>query len=171
MKFSIAAQLRQAGFAGSYVADEALPPQAYMGAEVSFAAPLHVEATYVYDGAAFTVKGTAKTALRSTCALCAQAFDEPFEFAFEERFVRDPGPEDEAYPAGNEELDITRPVLDNLFLNLPLQSICREDCKGLCPVCGCDLNSVQCACRREAEPERVNPFAQLSALLDHEKEV
>ncbi len=171
MKFSVAAQLRQVGLTGSYAADETLPPQTYMGTEVAFAAPLHVEATYGYDGGGFTVTGTVKTALRSACALCAKEFDEPFEFAFEERFVKDPGPEDEAYPVGNEELDITRPVLDNLFLNLPLQSICRPDCKGLCPVCGCDLNSVQCACAAEAEPERENPFAKLGALLNHDKEV
>ena len=171
MKFSIAAQLRQIGLVGSYVADEALPPQTYMGSEITFAAPLHVEAAYGYDGEVFTVKGTVKTALRSACALCAKAFDEPIAFEFEERFVKDPGPEDEAYPVGNEELDIPRPVLDNLFLNLPLQSICRPGCKGLCPVCGCDLNSVQCACLREEEPERENPFAKLSALLNHDKEV
>ena len=171
MKFPIAAQLRQPGLTGRYVADEAMQPQQYMGAEVSFAAPLHVEATYVYDGAGFTVQGIVKTALCSTCALCAREFEEPFSFSFEERFVKDPGPEDETYPIGNEELDITRPVLDNLFLNLPLQSICREDCKGLCPVCGCDLNSVQCACTREEEPERENPFAKLGVLLNHDKEV
>lgn len=171
MKFSIAAQLRQIGLPGSYVADEVIGPQTYMGTEVSFAKPLHVEASYTYDGEGFTVKGAVNTALCSTCALCAKEFEEPFSFVFEERFVKDPGPEDETYPMGNEELDITRPVLDNLFLNLPLQSVCRADCKGLCPVCGCDLNSVQCACEREEEPERVSPFAGLSALLNHEKEV
>lgn len=171
MKFSVSDQLRQIGLPGSYVADEALPPQTYMGTAVSFAAPLHVEASYVYDGSGFTVKGIVKTALCSACALCAREFEEPFGFSFDERFIKDPGPEEEAYPMGNEELDITRPVLDNLFLNLPLQSICRPDCRGLCPICGCDLNSVQCACRREAEPERVNPFAKLGALLNHDKEV
>lgn len=171
MKFSIAAQLRQIGLVGRYVADEALPPQSYMGTEVTFAAPLHVEATYVYDGEGFTVKGTVSTELHSTCALCAKAFDEPFSFNFEERFVKDPDPEGDAYPMGIDELDITRPVLDNLFLSLPMQSICRPDCKGLCPLCGCDLNSVQCACLREEEPQRENPFAKLSALLNHDKEV
>ena len=171
MKFSIAAQLRQIGLTGSYIVDEAMPPQTYMGAEVTFAAPLHVEASYVYDGDGFKVVGTVNTALRSVCALCAQEFAEPFEFTFEERFAKDPGPEDEVYPMGNDEVDITRPVMDNLFLNLPLKSICRPDCKGLCPVCGCDLNSVQCACVRESEPERENPFAKLGALLNHDKEV
>ena len=72
---------------------------------------------------------------------------------------------------GSEALDLTQAVLDNLFLNLPLQSLCKEDCKGLCPVCGCDLNTVQCACVRETEPQREMPFAQLGALLNHDKEV
>ena len=44
-----------------------------------------------------------------------------------------------------------------------------EDCKGLCPVCGCDLNTVQCSCVREKEKE--NPFSALEQLLYHDKEV
>lgn len=171
MKFPIAAQLKQPGLTGRYVADEALPPQPYLGREVAFAAPLHVEASYVFDGEGFLVKGTASTVLSSACALCAREFEEPFSFTFAERFAKSPGPEDDCYPMGSEELDITKAVLDNLFLNLPLRSLCREDCKGLCPVCGCDLNQVQCACARKAEPERDNPFLKLGALLNHDKEV
>ena len=170
MKFSIAAQLKQPGLTGRYMAEEMLPLQQYMGREIAFSAPLHIEAVYVYDGESLLVKGTAKTVLRSVCALCAKPFDEPFSFSFEERFVKDPDPDDDRYPMGHEEQDITRPVLDNLFLNLPLQSLCRPDCKGLCPVCGCDLNLVQCGCVRE-EPRKETPFAKLDALLNHDKEV
>ena len=56
-----------------------------------------------------------------------------------------------------------------LFLNLPVFSRCSEGCKGFCPVCGCDLNTVQCSCVREKEKE--NPFSALEQLLYHDKEV
>ncbi len=171
MQFSIAAQLKQPGLVGHYEADVHLPAQSYMGRTVAFHGPLHVEARYVYDGESLLVQGTVTAILNSVCALCTKEFQEPFSFDFEERFVKDPDPEDECYPMGSEALDLTQAVLDNLFLNLPLQSLCKEDCKGLCPVCGCDLNTVQCACVRETEPQREMPFAQLGALLNHDKEV
>lgn len=170
MKFPIAAQCKQPGLAGTYVADVALPAQTYKGSEVVFAEPLHIQATYVFDGESLLVAGTAKTRLNVHCALCGKPFIEDFGFPFEERFVKDPDPEDDRYPMGKEEQDITQPVLDNLFLNLPMQSLCRPDCKGLCPVCGCDLNSLQCACQEEVLLTE-HPFAKLSVLLNHDKEV
>ena len=88
---------------------------------------------------------------------------------FDERFVREPGEDDECYAYSGEALDIGQMVLDNLFLNLPVYSKCSEDCKGLCPVCGCDLNTVQCSCVIEDAKE--NPFAALDQLLYHDKEV
>ncbi len=171
MKFPISAQLKQPGLPGYCVADETLPPQNFMGRQVVFHEPLHVDASYVYDGESFHVQASVHTVLCSVCAFCAQDFLEPFAFSFQEDFKKDAGPEDDCYPMGSEELDITQAMLDNLFLNLPLQSLCKPDCKGLCPVCGCDLNKVQCACRREAEPQQEKPFAQLGALLNHDKEV
>ena len=73
------------------------------------------------------------------------------------------------YGYTGEELDVSQMLLDDLFLNLPAFSKCSEDCKGLCPVCGCDLNTVQCSCVREKEKE--NPFSALEQLLYHDKEV
>ena len=37
---------------------------------------------------------------------------------------------------------------DELFLSLPSKVLCREDCKGLCPVCGADLNVCDCGCEK-----------------------
>ncbi|MDR0841167.1 MAG: DUF177 domain-containing protein [Christensenellaceae bacterium] len=170
MKFNVAAEMKQPGRAGSYEALETCPTQSYLGRQIEFASPLAVRAAYVYDGEGFTVKGEAQVTLCSECARCGKSFEEPFGFAFEERFVKNPGPDDECYPMGSEELDIAKMVFDNLFLNLPLHSVCSEDCKGLCPVCGCDLNLVQCACVG-AEDKAINPFAKLETLLYHDKEV
>lgn len=47
--------------------------------------------------------------------------------------------DEEAYVEGNQ-LDITRWVRDLIASALPQKLICREDCRGLCPVCGVDLN-------------------------------
>jgi uncharacterized protein len=43
---------------------------------------------------------------------------------------------------------------EQVLLALPLKVTCREDCKGLCPECGKNLNQEQCSCSREVEDPR-----------------
>ena len=43
-------------------------------------------------------------------------------------------------------LDISRDVIDSLLLSIPFKNVCRENCKGLCPNCGTDLNVEPCTC-------------------------
>lgn len=45
-----------------------------------------------------------------------------------------------------EELDADRLLLEQLQLNVPMRTLCREDCLGLCPECGCNLNIESCDC-------------------------
>ncbi len=169
MKLNVAQELKQPGRVGRSHMEEDLGHQEYLGRVLNFASPLTIDAEYIYDGEGFNVRGTITTRLNSECALCGKAFIEPLSFDFDERFVREPGEDEECYAYSGETLDIGQMVLDNLFLNLPVYSKCSEDCKGLCPVCGCDLNTVQCSCVREDVKE--NPFAALEQLLYHDKEV
>ena len=49
-------------------------------------------------------------------------------------------------------LDLTGVIREELVLDVPTLVLCREDCAGLCPTCGADLNAGPCACVRSAEP-------------------
>jgi uncharacterized protein len=59
------------------------------------------------------------------------------------------------------EIELDGIVQELLALALPVQPVCREDCKGLCPVCGADRNLGSCDCG-ESRPK--TPFAALEAL-------
>lgn len=62
-------------------------------------------------------------------------------------------------------LDLGEIAADDVQLSLPQVMLCKEDCKGLCPVCGADLNQTDCGCR----PEKGDPrLAILRKLLDDE---
>lgn len=52
---------------------------------------------------------------------------------------------DESLVEGGE-LDLAEVVREQLLLSLPVQTFCREDCKGLCPQCGANLNLIDCKC-------------------------
>ena len=60
-------------------------------------------------------------------------------------------------------------VLDSLInecivLSAPREALCKQDCKGLCPVCGTNLNYNSCSCKNTL-PEKVNPFGALQDIF------
>lgn len=57
-----------------------------------------------------------------------------------------PDQDEETYPLSGELLDLRLLVRDAALLALPIAPLCREDCAGLCPTCGADLNDGPCAC-------------------------
>ncbi|MBQ3201216.1 MAG: DUF177 domain-containing protein [Clostridia bacterium] len=173
MKIPVALEIKLPGRVGTFSAAEQVADMEYLGQEIRFASPLAVEAEYVFDGKGFSVKGSLSTSLHAVCALCAKEFEAPFTAEFEERFMRNPSEdaEEECYAFAGEELDISQMLSDTILLNMQPYSVCRQDCRGLCPVCGCDLNTAQCSCAREVGEETQSPFAALKTLLNDDKEV
>lgn len=57
-------------------------------------------------------------------------------------------------------LDLNELVSEDIFLSLPSRFLCKPDCKGLCPICGKDLNEGKCACKKEIDP-RLSVLQQL----------
>ena len=49
-------------------------------------------------------------------------------------------------------LELDELVSEDIYLALPTKFLCNDDCKGLCPVCGTDLNFEQCSCSEPADP-------------------
>ncbi len=168
MKLNVAQAQKQPGMPFPLEASIEYPPLEYLGRELSLASPLTIKAEYVFDGGCVTVNGRAEALLHSECARCSKPFDEAFGFDIDAAFTRDAGPDDESYPYSGYELDLDQMLLDGLLLNAPMYSVCRPDCKGLCPQCGCDLNLTQCDC---GERKTAGPFSALAALLDDNKEV
>lgn len=62
------------------------------------------------------------------------------------------------------ELDLDAFFTELISLALPLQPLCAEECRGLCPRCGVDRNLEACDCEEEVKPP--SPFAVLAALRD-----
>lgn len=136
--------------------------------EYSFTSPVavHLDLTKA-DGNVF-VSGDIKTGISVPCSRCLNEFVLPFETDFsvfymigkEEETEKElkPGDIDVNYLSGPE-LDTTEMVLAQITLEMPMQPLCKPECKGLCPRCGADLNRGECGCPQE---EKVDPrFAKL----------
>jgi uncharacterized metal-binding protein YceD (DUF177 family) len=61
----------------------------------------------------------------------------------------------------NDLLDLGEMVREQLFLGLPMRRVCRDTCKGLCPACGVNRNSVACLCPPDEGDLRLAPLKKL----------
>jgi uncharacterized protein len=69
--------------------------------------------------------------------------------------------------SGDEIIDLTEGIREDIMLRLPLKNLCSEDCKGLCPMCGKDLNEGPCGCEPVRPP---SAFDDLDTLIKPEGE-
>lgn len=60
-------------------------------------------------------------------------------------------------------LNLGEAVRQYFLLNLPMQPLCREDCIGICPECGVDLNQQECDCNRSVFDSRWGSLVDLKA--------
>lgn len=89
-----------------------------------------------------------KFTLNIVCDRCLKEFEREYFYNFEHIVVNTVNKDnDEFIIADNYRVDVNEIALSDLLLELPTKLLCSEDCKGLCPVCGCDLNESECNCQ------------------------
>jgi uncharacterized protein len=113
----------------------------------AFDRPVRFAGEIVNSKGILRLEGTLETSYGAKCARCLKDLEVDERLAISE-FVYRTAPEGDpdAYTYENERLDLGRILADNLILDLPIRKLCSEDCKGLCDVCGADLNGKPCGC-------------------------
>ncbi len=104
-------------------------------------------------GSGYSLRLRFDAALTGPCVRCLGAAEPRFEV--DAREVDQPGGGDELdspYVNGEEELDLGAWARDALALTLPAQIVCTDDCAGLCPQCGRNLNDEPHEHEREPDP-------------------
>lgn len=107
------------------------------------------------------VSGAVSGTVGQECRRCLTQTSDSYSVPVEELFVTGPVTEDDAYPVTGEHIDLEPMVRDAVILGLPLNPLCRPDCKGLCPQCGQDLNVKDCGHRPDATDARWEPLRRL----------
>ena len=60
--------------------------------------------------------------------------------------IKDKSPDSDAPYMEGYHLNVDELINNEILLNWPVKILCREDCKGICPVCGSNLNKGECGC-------------------------
>ena len=129
--------------------------------DVVFAAPIATQLRAFRVDDMVEVEGTVTTLVRFDCSRCLKDFAQPLAIDFALTYVRElPAVSDEesgedlelaAEDLGLEllpgdEIDLHGVIQEQVLLALPLQPLCTDTCRGLCPHCGADLNVETCSC-------------------------
>jgi uncharacterized protein len=133
---------------------------------------VHFDGTLRKDEPRFMLSGRLQARLQVVCGRCLEPFTLPLDTQVDLTYVPHPAQaaddevelsQDDLTTAfyRDQTLDLGDMVREQFYLALPMAPLCREDCKGLCPQCGTNLNQGTCACDVRWEDPRLEGLRAL----------
>ncbi len=176
LKFNVAQLLRDP-LGASRTADieidlYQLVPELAAGQEDAPAATLRGAVRLMHTNAGILTRGHFAAIAPMACARCLEPVAVPLAFNLEEVYVPTidivtgksiaPTEEDAALWIDEHHiLDLAEVLRQDVLITIPLQALCQDGCRGLCPSCGQNLNQGSCTCQAETDPR----WAALADLL------
>jgi uncharacterized protein len=105
---------------------------------VSFVGPLELTAEVSRITNAVTVHLCVRATVSFTCGRCIERFSQAYEKEMQASYQ---------VQSNDELLDIGEDIREEILLDYPIQPLCKEECLGLCPSCGANLNESKCNCK------------------------
>lgn len=133
-----------------------------------FASPVQVEGAVRNMAGALVLECEAVSELQLTCDRCLKEFSKVWTLPVNSLLAEELEDEenDDIILLEHGELDLDEVITTALVLSMETKHLCSEDCKGLCPGCGVDLNTETCTCKKEIDPR----LQKLAALLEQSSE-
>ena len=163
MKLNIASVLKNDGASRQFSGIVELGTFDFMGSTLEFKDPLEVVGEVQNIGGALEISAKIQGEYFTSCSCCGRDVNEKLSLDLFESVPDDfSDVDEECISLSGTVLDISGSIEACIFNNLPMRFLCREDCKGLCPHCGIDLNKNECNCEDEVYDPRFAIFRKLS---------
>lgn len=161
MRVNIAQLRKNKGGTENFHFSESFSP-IRLGSDVfTFRSPLDVQLKVTNTGKSLLVKGKLEAECNVNCCRCLKEFPYQLSLEFEDEWVQEElvsqEQKDTAFIFSKDEFDIDNRIIEHILVHLPMKFICSENCKGLCPKCGADLNKTKCGC----EDEDIDPRLEI----------
>lgn len=88
------------------------------------------------------IVGTVSGTETFECSRCLIVFDKDVKVDFEFSFAKEDG-----------EFNLFEEIQQTIILDIPMQPLCCDDCKGICQICGCNRNKKDCDCKEKLNKE------------------
>ena len=126
-------------------------------ADCRAAEPVRAIGTVRNTAGVFVLQGELRATMQGSCDRCARSVTRemvfPLHAVLASELTNDDGEEDPwLFLLQGDEVDLGEILTTTFVLGMDAQFLCSDDCKGLCPVCGRDLNLGPCDCKPEPDP-------------------
>ncbi|MFO7813128.1 MAG: DUF177 domain-containing protein [Pelovirga sp.] len=140
--------------------------------------PIRLLLRFIQSGRMVEVSGHIQATLELTCGGCLGSFEYALAEDFDLTFVPEVEPTEPALeqeletdelgliPYREDRLELLTPVQEQLLLAVPMHPLCSATCRGLCPVCGVDLNTSSCRCEKKIFNNKFGALAQIKGKAD-----
>jgi len=137
-----------------------------IGNGLKFNQPVKFSGKLVNNSGVLKLEGRMTTGYTVQCVRCLADIAGKIDIKVDEDFVNSSSAkkgEDDVYTYEGNVLEIDKALIDNIVLSTQMKMVCSENCKGLCPKCGANLNEKECGCKDDV----LNPH--MAVLKDYFK--
>ena len=129
-----------------------------------YTAPITAEGEVRNTAGILSLTGTLHAEMRCVCDRCGKRFDRVKDLPLDAALTANPEEDDDPaiFPLEGGAIDLDEVLSTCFVLDMEAKCLCRDDCAGLCPTCGADLNLGPCNCQKPRDPR----MAVLEQLLD-----
>lgn len=168
MQLDIGGLREEVGAGRGFRLQENFPPEFVATPAGRVTGLVEVEGRVRHLNPTLLVEGEIRAEAAFTCSRCLVSFKAPLHIPYAQEFVPvsrldqiNPEERDEVRTFEGDTLDLTGSVAEAMLLDFPVKPLCREDCRGLCPQCGQDLNQGPCECSQEPVDPRLEVLGKL----------
>lgn len=141
-----------------------MPETQFLGEDFTFPEDCLLSGAILNNTKSLELKAEVKGKMCVHCARCQKPLTVAFSFPISEVLVREDAEfseEDEVLVYSGNEIDLTEAIIDSFLMSVSSKYLCKEDCKGLCPKCGTDLNESSCDCDLNVIDPRLEKLAEI----------
>lgn len=124
----------------------------FLGGDYSFDTPLRISGVVYNNGQSLTLSARVTGKAKTECARCLKPIEIDVDYDIRELLSRledGAGGDEDVILFDGHEIELDDIAADHFLMNISGKYLCRDDCRGLCPVCGHDLNEGDCGCDNE----------------------
>ena len=136
----------------------------FLGESFTFLGDCQLEGYIMNNTKSLDLSGTVTGRAQVHCARCQKPVEIDVEFPVSEVLVREDGEiseDEDVLVYSGHEVDLSDVLVNSFLMNVSGKYLCSDDCKGLCPNCGTDLNVSDCDCNKEYIDPRWEQLAEI----------
>lgn len=130
--------------------------------KITFNSSLNFNGEAINIGKSILITGTIQISLFLNCDRCLNNYSTNLSIPYSENFSFDNDSENKNLNEITEDsIDLWKSVNSEILLSLPMKALCNKNCKGICQVCGINLNNTSCNCNTEDIDPRLSILKEL----------